>query len=122
MRPNLRHHCGGDDQEPIRRFRGMAHRHAPFDQSWPQRALLSLVARSYGDLVGRHAWPLREGAADHQGMHRRGALLEGDGSRIIVLAESRGYLQVRPSAEDARKKRVMPSRLCVAEYEAMVDG
>ena len=42
--------------------------------------------------------------------------------RIIVLAESRGYLQVRPSAEDARKKRVMPSRLCVAEYEAMVDG
>jgi hypothetical protein len=42
--------------------------------------------------------------------------------RIIVLAEARGYLQVRPSPEDARKKQVVPSRLCVTEYENMVDG
>ena len=42
--------------------------------------------------------------------------------RIIVLAESRGYLQVRPAPEDARKKQVVPSRQCVAEYQAMVDG
>jgi hypothetical protein len=42
--------------------------------------------------------------------------------RIIVLAESRGYLQLRSSPEDARKKQVVPSRLCAAEYEAMVDG
>lgn len=42
--------------------------------------------------------------------------------RIIVLAESRGYLQVRSSSEDARKKLVLPSRQCIVEYEAMVDG
>ena len=42
--------------------------------------------------------------------------------RIILLAESLGYLQIRPSPDDARRKQVMPSRQCVAEYQTMVDG
>lgn len=42
--------------------------------------------------------------------------------RIILLAESLGYLQIRPSPDDARRKQVMPSRQSVIEYQAMVDG
>ena len=42
--------------------------------------------------------------------------------RIILLAESLGYLQIRPSPEDARRKQGMPSRQCVLEYQSMVDG
>jgi hypothetical protein len=42
--------------------------------------------------------------------------------RIILLAESLGYLQIRPSPDDARRKQVMPSRQSVIEYQNMVDG
>lgn len=42
--------------------------------------------------------------------------------RIIVLAQARGYLQLRPSPQDSRRKDVVPSRLCVTEFETMVDG
>jgi hypothetical protein len=42
--------------------------------------------------------------------------------RIIVLAQSRGYFQIRTAPDDARKRLVAPSKQCVAEYQAMVDG
>ena len=42
--------------------------------------------------------------------------------RIILLAQARGYFQFRPAPGDRRKRLVVPSRQCVAEYEAMVDG
>jgi hypothetical protein len=42
--------------------------------------------------------------------------------RIILLAQARGYFQIRSDDGDARKRLVAPSRQCVAEYEAMVDG
>jgi hypothetical protein len=42
--------------------------------------------------------------------------------RIILLAEARGYFQLRPTPGDKRKRLVVPMRPCVAEYEAMVDG
>lgn len=42
--------------------------------------------------------------------------------RIILVAEARGYFQLREAAGDARKRLVVPSRQCVAEYQAMVDG
>ena len=42
--------------------------------------------------------------------------------RIILVAESRGYFQLRPTPGDKRKRLVVPTRPCVAEYEAMVDG
>jgi hypothetical protein len=42
--------------------------------------------------------------------------------RIILLAQARGYFQIRSDEGDARKRLVAPSRQCVAEYEAMVDG
>ncbi|MGE5537030.1 MAG: hypothetical protein ACM30I_00310 [Gemmatimonas sp.] len=42
--------------------------------------------------------------------------------RIIVAAQARGYFQIRPAPDDARKRLVTPSRQCVAEYQAMVDG
>lgn len=42
--------------------------------------------------------------------------------RIILLAEARGYFQLRPTPGDKRKRLVVPLRQCVAEYEAMVDG
>jgi hypothetical protein len=42
--------------------------------------------------------------------------------RIIMVAQSRGYFQIRPAPGDARKRLVGPSKQCVVEYEAMVDG
>ena len=42
--------------------------------------------------------------------------------RIILTAESRGYFQLRSAEGDRRKRLVVPSRQCVAEYESMVDG
>lgn len=42
--------------------------------------------------------------------------------RIILLAQARGYFQLRDAPGDARKRLVVPSKQCVAEYEAMVDG
>lgn len=42
--------------------------------------------------------------------------------RIIVLAESLGYFQIKLSPDDARRKQVLPSRQCVLEYQNMVDG
>jgi hypothetical protein len=41
--------------------------------------------------------------------------------KIIALAEAKGYFLHRPAAGDSRKKLLMPSPRCVAEYEAMVD-
>ena len=42
--------------------------------------------------------------------------------RIILLAELRGYFQFRSEPGDQRKRLIAPSRQCVVEYEAMVDG
>ncbi len=42
--------------------------------------------------------------------------------RIILLAVAHGYLRIRAASDDARRKQVLPSRQCVAEYENMVDG
>ena len=42
--------------------------------------------------------------------------------RIILTAESRSYFQLRSALGDRRKRLVVPSRQCVAEYESMVDG
>lgn len=41
--------------------------------------------------------------------------------KIIALAEQKGYLLRRPATQDSRKKLLLPSPRCVAEYEAMVD-
>lgn len=41
--------------------------------------------------------------------------------KIIALAEAKGYFARRPAEGDSRKKLLMPSPRCVAEYEAMVD-
>jgi len=41
--------------------------------------------------------------------------------KIIVLAEQKGYFLRRAAAGDSRKKLLLPSAQCVAEYEAMVD-
>lgn len=42
--------------------------------------------------------------------------------RILQTAYTRGYLRFIEAPDDARKKLVAPSRQCIAEYEAMVDG
>lgn len=42
--------------------------------------------------------------------------------RILQTAVTRGYLRFIAAPEDARKKLVTPSRQCIAEFEAMVDG
>lgn len=42
--------------------------------------------------------------------------------RILQAAAARGYVRFLPAEGDARRKLVAPSRQCVAEYEAMVDG
>jgi hypothetical protein len=42
--------------------------------------------------------------------------------RILQTAFARGYLRFIAAPADARKKLVVPSRQCIAEYEAMVDG
>jgi len=41
--------------------------------------------------------------------------------KIIALAEQKGYFLRRAAASDSRKKLLLPSARCVAEYEAMVD-
>jgi hypothetical protein len=41
--------------------------------------------------------------------------------KIIALAEAKGYFLRRAGPTDSRKKLLMPSSRCVAEYEAMVD-
>lgn len=40
--------------------------------------------------------------------------------KIILAAQSKGYFEMRPSA-DGRKKLLWPSLECVADYESMVD-
>lgn len=42
--------------------------------------------------------------------------------KILLAAEAAGYFELRPAADDSRKKLVYPSTLCAREYEAMVDG
>ncbi|HEY4134382.1 MAG TPA: hypothetical protein VGO34_04125 [Alphaproteobacteria bacterium] len=41
--------------------------------------------------------------------------------KIIALAEQKGYFLRRVAAGDSRRKLLLPSPTCVAEYEAMVD-
>ena len=42
--------------------------------------------------------------------------------RIISLAVSRGYLQIHPAPDDARRKQIVPSRQCILDFENMVEG
>ena len=42
--------------------------------------------------------------------------------RIIIVAQARGYFQIRTAPDDGRKRLVAPSKQCVSEYQAMVDG
>lgn len=42
--------------------------------------------------------------------------------RIITLAIARGFLLMRASADDARRKEILPSRSCILDFENMVDG
>ncbi|HEY4135803.1 MAG TPA: hypothetical protein VGO34_11375 [Alphaproteobacteria bacterium] len=42
--------------------------------------------------------------------------------RIITLAVSRGFLQILPAPDDARRKQIVPSRQCVVDFENMVEG
>jgi hypothetical protein len=41
--------------------------------------------------------------------------------KIIARAEQKGYFLRRPAADDSRRKLLLPSAQCIAEYEAMVD-
>jgi hypothetical protein len=42
--------------------------------------------------------------------------------RIVSVAIARGYLQMHPAPDDARRKQIVPSRQCIADFENMVDG
>jgi hypothetical protein len=41
--------------------------------------------------------------------------------KIIVTAQAKGYFILRAAADDHRKKLVLPSDRCIADYQAMVD-
>jgi hypothetical protein len=42
--------------------------------------------------------------------------------RILQISVARGYFRFVDAPTDSRKKLVVPSRQCIAEYESMVDG
>ena len=42
--------------------------------------------------------------------------------KILFDAEARGFLHLDAAGDDSRKKLVYPTKNCVREYEAMVDG
>jgi DNA-binding MarR family transcriptional regulator len=42
--------------------------------------------------------------------------------KLLKDARLRGFLDIRPSAEDQRKRLVFPTPLAVSEYESMVKG
>jgi DNA-binding MarR family transcriptional regulator len=40
--------------------------------------------------------------------------------KLLADAVARGYLEIRPAPDDHRKRLVHPTRITIAEYEAMV--
>lgn len=42
--------------------------------------------------------------------------------KILLAAQSEGFLRIVPADDDSRKRLVVPTERCVAEYEAMVNG
>jgi hypothetical protein len=42
--------------------------------------------------------------------------------KIITDAQARGYLELRFTGDDKRKKLVCPTAVCIAEFESMVDA
>ena len=42
--------------------------------------------------------------------------------KLLADAEARGFIEIRPAADDSRKRLVYPSRRTIEEYESMVMG
>jgi len=42
--------------------------------------------------------------------------------KLLADAQARGFIEIRPAADDSRKRLVYPSKRAVEEYESMVMG